>query len=259
MREFKTIEADPQKQTSLDSEIIPDPMDGEQPDPDDESVTAQKGKTRAVTSKTNVAFSAALPKIKKRVPKGTSDYQAAWIIDDDVEEGNENEETGDDDDDESDEDDDMLTGPEDDDEEDDEDEYKTARSVIMEGSQAAETEGMLEDNEMDMEEVEKYRQEREDAQWPDEVDTPHDVPARERFQRYRGMKSFRFAYLLTDTLSDPLFLGLLLGIRRRICRWTMHGFSNSPTSSEPRSWCLTASKKNTATNTCLKLRCLAFT
>lgn len=85
----------------------------------------------------------------------------------------------------------MLTDPEDDNEqEDDEDEYKTARSVIMEGSQA-ETEGMMEDDEMDMEEVEKYRQEREDAQWPDEVDTPHNVPARERFQKYRGMKSFR--------------------------------------------------------------------
>ncbi|KAH7727402.1 pre-rRNA-processing protein TSR1 isoform X2 [Aphelenchoides avenae] len=176
MREFKAIVADPHKQTGLDSEIIPDPMDAEQPDVDDDSVTTQK---------------LAQPKIRKRVPKGTSDYQAAWIIDDDDEANTDEKDAEEDNESDEEEDDDMLTDPEDDNEqEDDEDEYKTARSVIMEGSQA-ETEGMMEDDEMDMEEVEKYRQEREDAQWPDEVDTPHNVPARERFQKYRGMKSFR--------------------------------------------------------------------
>src|SRR6266404_331302 len=35
------------------------------------------------------------------------------------------------------------------------------------------------------------REERDDREFPDEVDTPRDVPARVRFQRYRGMKSFR--------------------------------------------------------------------
>lgn len=37
----------------------------------------------------------------------------------------------------------------------------------------------------------RQREEEEDLQFPDEIDTPRDVPARTRFQRYRGMRSYR--------------------------------------------------------------------
>lgn len=37
----------------------------------------------------------------------------------------------------------------------------------------------------------RQREERDDREFPDEVDTPKDIAARVRFQRYRGMRSFR--------------------------------------------------------------------
>lgn len=37
----------------------------------------------------------------------------------------------------------------------------------------------------------RKREEEDDMQFPDEVDTPMDVRARLRFQRYRGLRSFR--------------------------------------------------------------------
>ena len=39
--------------------------------------------------------------------------------------------------------------------------------------------------------LESLRAEREDYMFPDEVDTPLHVAARLRFQRYRGLQSFR--------------------------------------------------------------------
>jgi len=37
----------------------------------------------------------------------------------------------------------------------------------------------------------RKREEEDDLAFPDELDTPKDIPAHVRFQRYRGMRSFR--------------------------------------------------------------------
>ncbi|KAK1899889.1 Pre-rRNA-processing protein TSR1 like [Dissostichus eleginoides] len=39
--------------------------------------------------------------------------------------------------------------------------------------------------------LKRYREARSNEMFPDEVDTPLDMPARIRYQRYRGLKSFR--------------------------------------------------------------------
>lgn len=37
----------------------------------------------------------------------------------------------------------------------------------------------------------RKREEQDDLEFPDEIDTPRDIAARTRFQRYRGLRSFR--------------------------------------------------------------------
>eukprot|EP00795_Rhopilema_esculentum_P001310 gene1310-15697_t len=110
--------ANPALQVTLESEVIPDPMDGEQAMLDDDLALVQEEKLSSQGSKTSKG------KSRKRVPKD-SKY----------------------------------------------------------------------DQEMDLEEerrqLEIYRAERENEMFPDEMDTPLDIPARVRFQRYRGLKSFR--------------------------------------------------------------------
>ncbi|KAJ8301575.1 hypothetical protein KUTeg_020562 [Tegillarca granosa] len=71
VRVLETV--NPMKQTSLQSEVLPDPMEGEQTWPTEEELADAEAHLQAKK------------KTVKRVPKGTSEYQASWIIDSDEE------------------------------------------------------------------------------------------------------------------------------------------------------------------------------
>lgn len=61
--------------------------------------------------------------------------------------------------------------------------------------------------------LKKFREERENLQWPDEVETPGDGIARQRFAKYRGLKSFRhvlFYFLYTFIKMTILVIITLL-------------------------------------------------
>lgn len=176
--------SNPEKQTSLQSENIPDPMDAEQTWPTEEEIEASQKETKKT-------------RLVKRVPKGYSEYQAAWIPD--VEEVEDNEE--------DDEDDDDMSGDDDDedfmscDNKSFEDEYEKRDSDTEEylDSVSVSSEAAINDEKYDQqmdfqeerETLQKLQEARTDQLWPDEIDTPLDVPAHERFQKYRGLESFR--------------------------------------------------------------------
>ncbi|VDM95713.1 unnamed protein product [Thelazia callipaeda] len=150
-------------QTSLESETVLDPMDAEQTWPVEEEIPKEAFKTA---------------KVIKKVPVGTSTYQAEWIIDED-EEGTDGMEI-----------DDIVRNIE---EIGTKHQDSESENELETKSDTHDREDLMEigDEEIDAEEVEKYRKARENEQFPDEIDTPMDVQARIRFQRYRALKSFR--------------------------------------------------------------------
>lgn len=162
--------ADPNKQETLQSEVIPDPMSGEQTWPTEEELAAADDLVK---------------KTVKRVPKGTSEYQAAWILNSDNE--------GDEDDESDDQDDDIPMEDEDDSGDEDgdksgEEDYDTLS--LTDGDDASKYDAAIDpDKEQKM--MEKLKEERTHQAFPDEIDTPQDMPAHQRFARYRGLKSFR--------------------------------------------------------------------
>ncbi|XP_067165948.1 pre-rRNA-processing protein TSR1 homolog isoform X2 [Apteryx mantelli] len=170
------MKADASKQESLQSEVVPDPMEGEQTWPTEEELQEAEASLKASR------------KVVK-VPKGTSQYQAAWIVDDGEEDSEEDEEEEEDDDI-----DDMMEEAASQEGEGSEEEEELAEEECetMTVSECVRDDHYDEKVEEDEEEMlERYKQERMDEMFPDEVDTPRDVPARVRFQKYRGLKSFR--------------------------------------------------------------------
>ncbi|XP_030600305.1 pre-rRNA-processing protein TSR1 homolog [Archocentrus centrarchus] len=179
------MKADPDSRESLQAEAEVDPMDGEQTWPtESELLEAEEARKK---------------KRVMKVPKGTSDYQATWIVDEGEEEnGDMDEESSDDDDD----DDDMMDEAMDKEDgetdsqhpgsccdSEEEEEEEEVCSTERAGADQRYDEHM--DEAAEEEGLKRYREARANEMFPDEVDTPLDTAARIRFQRYRGLKSFR--------------------------------------------------------------------
>uniref|UniRef100_A0ABI8AIL4 Pre-rRNA-processing protein TSR1 homolog n=1 Tax=Felis catus TaxID=9685 RepID=A0ABI8AIL4_FELCA len=165
------MKADPERQESLQTEVIPDPMEGEQTWPTEEELNEANDCLKESS------------KVVKKVPKGTSSYQAEWILDEDGESGGEDEY-----DDTEHED---FIEEESQDESSEKEEEEECETMTIGESVHHDLYDENVDEEAEEKMLEKYKQERLQEMFPDEVDTPRDVAARIRFQKYRGLKSFR--------------------------------------------------------------------
>ena len=172
------------------------------------------------------------PERPKRLPKGTSKYQAAWYLADMSDSGSDMEDV-----------DDMEDGS---------DSLGPARPEDgMEGldlngvpepteagpSEYPQSEMFLDPSpDEEAEELAAYRDSRkneavEDLEFPDEIELPPNVIARERLARYRGLKSFRTSHWDTDEDAphEPTEWNRLLeiadfkGAKARILRETLVG------------------------------------
>ncbi|EIW83404.1 ribosome biogenesis protein tsr1 [Coniophora puteana RWD-64-598 SS2] len=175
----------PSDADSMVSSNMPDDLANEQTWPTEEEMASAPAGQQA-SGEIPDAHSGTTPRTIKRVPKGMSEYQASWVVDDD---GDEDYEDEDDDEDgaaiegEEEEEEEMVDMPVEEDE---------MESVVGTRKSVA-----FEDLDMDEEQEQLHtwksraREEADDKQFPDELDTPQDVPARARFARFRGMRSLR--------------------------------------------------------------------
>ncbi|KAF8058804.1 ribosome biogenesis protein tsr1 [Lyophyllum atratum] len=174
-------EADADEADSLVSSNDPDDLANEQTWPTEEEMN---GGVESAHPSLPDAEKGTTPKAVKRIPKGMSAYQASWIIDE-----SEDEEEG--------EADRKEDGSEVEMEEIAEEEEEMQDMPIEDDMSSDRREVTFRD--LDNEEEERQlnswknrdREEENDLTFPDEIDTPKEIPARVRFQRFRGMRSFR--------------------------------------------------------------------
>ncbi|KAJ2028692.1 ribosome biogenesis protein tsr1 [Coemansia sp. RSA 2337] len=196
---------DAEHQDSLVEANEPNTLNNEQTWPEDEEMNDWNVRMQEMEEKES-RIAATKGQRTITVPKGTSTYQASWIA---ATEGDDNESDASDA--SSDDDEDMDSGSDmgsdEEEEEDDEEEYEEmvvgadgkivsasddedngdASSDKDEGLPSAEEEAL----QLKAYLKERERQNRDDLNFPDEVDTPMEISARERFARFRGLQSFR--------------------------------------------------------------------
>lgn len=134
----------------------------------------------------------------KRLPRGTSKYQAAWYLDDVSDSGSDLEDVDDDEDEDMDGGASVAAGPED-------GHFAGPEPTEYGGpSEYPQSEMFLDPAiEDEADQLEEYRKQRrteadEDLEFPDEIELSPHVDARERLARYRGLKSLRTSHWDTE-------------------------------------------------------------